>query len=79
MESNSGYPKQYAMKGDMIAKTCALSTCLLYYRGYVVAAQAGKVLGEDVRPLSEKAARAEEGDQRPILAARQGLLRLFPG
>ena len=29
MESNSGYPKKYAMKGDMIARTCALSTCLL--------------------------------------------------
>ncbi len=40
MESNSGYPKQYAMKGEMIGKTCALSTCLLYYRGYVIAAGA---------------------------------------
>jgi len=57
MESNSGYPKDYAMKGDRIAKTCALSTCLLYYRGYIVAANAGKLLGEDVRPLQEKAAK----------------------
>jgi len=57
MESNSGYPKKYAMKGELIAQTCALSTCLLYYRGYRVAAQAGEVLGEDVRPLREKAAR----------------------
>ena len=57
MESNSGYPRKYAMKGDMLAKTCALSTCLLYYRGYIVAAQAGKALGEDVRPWREKAAK----------------------
>ena len=57
MESNSGYPQKYAMKGDMIAKTCSLSTCLLYYRGYLVAAQAGALLGEDVAPLHEKAAK----------------------
>ncbi len=57
MESNSGYPKKYAMHGEMIAKTYALSTCLLYYRGYLVAADAGKLLGEDVRPLQAKAAK----------------------
>lgn len=56
MESNSGYPKDYAMKGERVGKTCALSTCLLYYRGYVVAAEAGKALGEDVRQWQEKAA-----------------------
>ena len=39
MESNSGYPKTYAMKGPMIAKTYALSTNLLYYRGYKIAAR----------------------------------------
>ncbi len=57
MESNSGYPKKYAMRGDLIAKTYALSTCLLYYRGYLVAAEAGKALGEDVRPLRAQAAK----------------------
>jgi glycogen debranching enzyme len=57
MESNSGYPKDYAMKGDRVGKTCALSTCLLYYRGYLVAAEAGRALGEDVRPLRAKAAK----------------------
>ncbi|HYG34875.1 MAG TPA: amylo-alpha-1,6-glucosidase [Clostridia bacterium] len=57
MESNSGYPKDYAMKGEKVGKTCALSTCLLYYRGYLVAAEAGKALGEDVRPLKAKAAK----------------------
>lgn len=56
MESNSGYPKDYAMKGEKVGKTCALSTCLLYYRGYVIAAAAGQVLGEDVKDLRAKAA-----------------------
>jgi hypothetical protein len=60
MESNSGYPKDYAMKGEKVGKTCALSTCLLYYRGYVVAAEAGHALGEDVRSLQQKAARLKE-------------------
>jgi len=60
MESNSGYPKDYAMKGEKVGRTCALSTCLLYYRGYRVAAEAGKMLGEDVRSLEQKAARLKE-------------------
>jgi hypothetical protein len=55
MESNSGYPKKYAMNGRLLGQTCALSTCLLYYRGYLVAAEAGQRLGEDVRPLRNKA------------------------
>ena len=50
MESNSGYPKPYAMKGPMIAKTKALSTNLLYYRGYLVAARLAQLLGEDAAP-----------------------------
>ncbi len=60
MESNSGYPKDYAMKGERIGKTCALSTCLLYYRGYVVAAAAGKELGENVRDLESKATKLKK-------------------
>ncbi len=60
MESNSGYPKKYAMRGDLIAKTYALSTCLLYYRGYLIAADAGKELREDVRPLRAQAARLKD-------------------
>ena len=55
MESNSGYPKAYAMKGPMIAKTKALSTNLLYYRGYLVAARLAQLLGEDAAPWQAKA------------------------
>ncbi len=60
MESNSGYPKDYAMKGERVGKTCALSTCLLYYRGYLVAVSAGQALGEDVRGFRDKAAQLKK-------------------
>ena len=55
MESNSGYPKPYAMQGPKIAKTKALSTNLLYYRGYLVAARLAQLLGADAAPWQTKA------------------------
>ncbi len=60
MESDSAYPRKYADNGGKLAKTCALSTCLLYYRGYLVAADAGELLNKDVQPLREKAARLKD-------------------
>ena len=57
MESNSGYPGKYAMQGPLIAKTYALSTNLLYYRGYVVAACAGELLDSESKSFLEKAAK----------------------
>ena len=77
MESNSGYPKKYAMKGPLIAKTHALSTNLLYYRGYLVAARLAAMLGEESQP-SGKRPRSWPGHQRPAVAAREGLLCLLP-
>ena len=60
MESNSGYPKAYANNGPKLAKTFALSTCLLYYRGYLVAESAGQALGEDVSVFHRKAAQLKD-------------------
>jgi hypothetical protein len=60
MESDSAYPKEYADNGPKLAKTFALSTCLLYYRGYIVAASAGEALGEDVHGLRQKAAQLKK-------------------
>lgn len=77
MESNSGYPKDYAMKGERIGKTCALSTCLLYYRGYLVATAAGKILGEDVRPLQAKAARLKAAINREFWQPNKGYYGYF--
>lgn len=56
MESNSAYPKAYAWHGEMLAKTAALSTCALYYNGYIVAGLMADKLGEDGAPFRVKAA-----------------------
>lgn len=77
MESNSGYPKDYAMKGEKVGSTCALSTCLLYYRGYLVAAAAGKVLGEDVRPLQQKAANLKKAINTRFWQSEKGYYAYF--
>ena len=60
MESDSAYPRKYADDGATLAKTFALSTNLLYYRGYLVAAGAGELLHENVQPLRAKAARLKD-------------------
>jgi hypothetical protein len=60
MESNSAYPARYARRGDRLAKTKALSTNLLYYRGYVLAAQMGQRLGKEVSALEGKAERLKK-------------------
>jgi len=77
MESNSGYPKDYAMKGERVGKTCALSTCLLYYRGYQVAEFAGKALGEDVRSFRDKAAKLKQAINAHFWQADKGYYAYF--
>ena len=72
MESNSSYPKDYAMHGAMVGATCSLSTCLLYYRGYLVAAQAGEMLGEDVKALRDKAANLKDAINKHLWQADKG-------
>lgn len=60
MESNSGYPAKYAHKGALVGRTKALSTNLLHYRGYVLAAWMGDLLGEDGSSFRAKAAKLKE-------------------
>jgi len=63
MESNSGYPFEYATNGKMVGKTKALSTNLLYHSGYEIAAEMGSELGideKDVKVLQEKASKLRE-------------------
>jgi len=60
MESNSGYPARYAMRGDLVGKTKALSTNMLHYNGYKLGSLMGKELGaseEEVKSLEAKAAK----------------------
>ena len=77
MESDSAYPKAYADNGPKLAGTFALSTCLLYYRGYLVAANAGEILGEDVRPLRQKAARLKDAINRHFWLPEKGYYAYF--
>jgi len=57
MESNSGYPKKYSNDGEAVGKTKALSTNVLYYNGYKIAARMGELLGEstdEIERLKER-------------------------
>lgn len=53
MESNSGYPWGYRDNGEAVGRTKALSTNVLYYSGYDIAAQMGKELGASENEVEE--------------------------
>ena len=58
LESNSGYPEKYMDDGELVGKTKALSTNMLYYAGYNLAAKMGKELEIDhkhINTLEDKA------------------------
>ena len=77
MESDSAYPVKYKDNGPRLAKTFALSTCLLYYRGYLVAAQAGEALGEDVHPLRDKAGHLKDAINAHFWMPQKGYYGYF--
>lgn len=56
MESNSGYPPKFAFRGRAVGATKALSTNVLYYRAYTLAARAAGLLGQDPDPFATRAA-----------------------
>jgi hypothetical protein len=56
LESNSGYPPRFAFNGRAVGATKALSTNVLYHRGYSLAARAARQLGEDPEPFEVRAA-----------------------
>jgi hypothetical protein len=56
MESNSGYPPRFAFAGRAVGATKALSTNVLYHRGYTLSARAAALLGEDPGPFEARAA-----------------------
>ena len=56
MESNSGYPPRFAFRGTAVGATKALSTNVLHYRAYTIAARTARVLGEDPTPFEARAA-----------------------
>ncbi len=77
MESNSGYPKKYAMQGPMIAKTKALSTNLLYYRGYLIAARLAQLLGEKPAPWQQKAEALKAAINQKLWQPKKGYYAYF--
>lgn len=56
MESNSGYPPRFAFRGRAVGATKALSTNVLHYRAYTIAARSARLLGQDPAPFEERAA-----------------------
>jgi hypothetical protein len=56
MESNSGYPPRFAFRGRAVGATKALSTNVLHYRGYTLAARAARLLWDDPEPFEVRAA-----------------------
>jgi glycogen debranching enzyme len=77
MESNSGYPGKYAMQGPLIAKTYALSTNILYYRGYLVAARAAELVGENGEDYKERARKLKVAINDRLWMPDQGYYAYF--
>lgn len=55
MESNSGYPPRFAFRGRAVGATKALSTNVLHYRAYTIAARSAGLLGQDPGPFEARA------------------------
>lgn len=77
MESNSGYPWRYRFDGRAIGRTKALSTNVLYYRGYVLAARMAALLGEDPGDLGDRAARLSDAINRRLWVPDRGLYAYY--
>lgn len=77
MESNSGYPLWFAFRGQAVGRTKALSTNVLYYRGYVLAARMATLLGLDPDPWESKAAALKQAVNARLF--RRGRYAYFEG
>lgn len=80
MESNSGYPASYRNNGNMVAKTKALSTNILYYNGYRMGAKMGQELGAgtaEIKSLNSKADRLRKAIRKRLWLPEQGSYSYF--
>jgi hypothetical protein len=59
MESNSGYSEKYKDNWELVGKTKALSTNILYYNGYYYAYKMGTILMENSQLVNSLKARSE--------------------
>ncbi|KAG7370682.1 glycogen debranching protein [Nitzschia inconspicua] len=60
MESNSGYPSKYKLNGQLVGRTRALSTNMLYWNGYHLASRMGEILMADSTLVARLANQAEK-------------------
>lgn len=60
MESNSGYPIQFAFNGPAVGRTKALSTNLVHYRAYVLTARMASLLGQSGQSYVDRAKALKE-------------------
>jgi hypothetical protein len=72
LESNSGYPPRFAFRGRAVGATKALSTNVLYYRGYTLAARSAALLGEDPSPFEDRAAALRRAINERLWLPRHG-------
>jgi hypothetical protein len=72
MESNSAYARRYAGRGRLVGRTKALSTNLLYYRAYSLAARMAQLLGRDGRAFQARAEQLHAAINRRFWMPAQG-------
>jgi hypothetical protein len=72
MESNSGYPIQFAFNGPAVGRTKALSTNVVHYRAYVLAARMATALGEDGQSYVARAEALKEAINRRLWDPARG-------
>ncbi|WP_203909621.1 MGH1-like glycoside hydrolase domain-containing protein [Rhizocola hellebori] len=77
MESNSGYPFRFHSNGARVRRTKALSTNLLYHRGYTLAARMAEIFGEDPQPFADKARRLQESINLRLWVPAKGLYAYY--
>ncbi|MBB4910866.1 MGH1-like glycoside hydrolase domain-containing protein [Actinophytocola algeriensis] len=72
MESNSGYPPRFAFRGRAVGATKALSTNVLHYRGYTIAARSATLLGQDPAPFETRAAALKQAINERLWVPSRG-------
>lgn len=77
MESNSGYPLRFRYRGTAVGRTKALSTNLLYFRGYQLAARMAGLIGEDGSSFADRATALREAVNRRLWSPARGLYAYY--
>lgn len=72
MESNSGYPPRFAFRGRAVGATKALSTNVLHYRAYTIAARSAALLGQDPAPFETRAAALKQAINERLWVPSRG-------